>query len=227
MDMVRCPSKLVSSKVGTIVGWFYDHLARLIYAEAADWKPMHIAQLREYVDSQRKAHYLEGHFGEYIVPNWSIWKREGQLYADIEVYEEGVPSWNMPTGYVNAFPSFVPSVLRVAEALSAVGTFNRAGLVAMAEIFGQVEFKDVESHGDAEGLTEEFLKRLIAENLPTDAASDDHVGELYRTWQMPMYNLDFRQIDVPLPELQRERDALLSAEIGSELLLSAPLSLER
>ena len=98
------PAELLSSKVGTIVGWFYDHLARLIYAEAVNWKPMHIAQLRDYVDSQRKAHYLEGYAGEYIVPNWNLSRRESQLYADIDAYEDGMPGWNKPTGYVSGFP---------------------------------------------------------------------------------------------------------------------------
>src|ERR1700693_4570393 len=32
MDMVRCPQKLAASKMGAMVKWFYDHLARLIYA---------------------------------------------------------------------------------------------------------------------------------------------------------------------------------------------------
>ena len=64
MDAVRCPSCLIGSKMGNIVGWFYDHLARLIYAEAASWRPVNVAQLREYVDSSRKAHVLEGSVGE-------------------------------------------------------------------------------------------------------------------------------------------------------------------
>jgi hypothetical protein len=34
VDMVRCPRKQLSARIGTMVGWFYDHLARLIYAEA-------------------------------------------------------------------------------------------------------------------------------------------------------------------------------------------------
>jgi hypothetical protein len=46
--------------------WFYDHLARLIFAKAVSWKPMHVRQLQEYVDGERKAHYVEGDFGEYI-----------------------------------------------------------------------------------------------------------------------------------------------------------------
>jgi hypothetical protein len=43
MDAVRCPPKLVASKLNRIVGWFYDHLARLIYAEAVSWKPLNFA----------------------------------------------------------------------------------------------------------------------------------------------------------------------------------------
>lgn len=215
MDLVRCPPKLASAKVGAIIRRFYEHLARLIYADAADWKPMHVAQLRQYVDSQRKAHYLEGSVGEYIVPNWNVSKRESQLYADIEAYEDGVPGWNAPNGFVSGlFPSFVPSALRAVEALSAVGIFKRPGLLATAEIFGQLEFKDAEHRGDADRLTEELLKRVIAEGLPTEAASNDHVNALYGSWQIPMYNLDFAQIDVPLSELEEERNALLYAEAG-------------
>jgi hypothetical protein len=37
------PPKLFASNLNRIVGWFYDHLARLIYAEAVSWKPMHLA----------------------------------------------------------------------------------------------------------------------------------------------------------------------------------------
>jgi hypothetical protein len=48
MDMVHCPKKLSAPKMGVMVNWFYDHLARLIYADATSWKPMNVTQLREY-----------------------------------------------------------------------------------------------------------------------------------------------------------------------------------
>lgn len=51
----------------------------LIYAEAVSWKPMHLAQLRDYVDQQRLGEYLEGRGGEYIMPNWTIYKRSESL----------------------------------------------------------------------------------------------------------------------------------------------------
>jgi hypothetical protein len=76
VDAVRCPPELITSRLSRIVGWFYDHLARLIYAEAVSWKPTNLAELREYVDRQRRGHYLEGHAGEYIMPNWAVYQRE-------------------------------------------------------------------------------------------------------------------------------------------------------
>ena len=214
MDVVRCPSKLIPQKIGSVVGNFYDHLARLIYAEAQGWKPMHVSQLREYVDSERKAHYLEGNMGEYILPNWNVASRESLLYADIEAYEDGVPQWNKPTSYVSGLPRFAPTVLQVVEALSAVGIFSRKGLDATAEIWGQLEFRDTESHADTRRLTEQLLKRLILEGLPSETATQEDVNILYESWQMPMYHLDFKLIDVPLAELQERRDAIMWAEAG-------------
>jgi len=89
MDAVRCPRKLVASKLNKLVGWFYDHLTRLIYANATSWKPMHLAQLRNYVDRERRGHYIEGYAGEYIIPNWTTYERESRLYADVEAYQHG------------------------------------------------------------------------------------------------------------------------------------------
>jgi hypothetical protein len=96
IDAVRCPAKLISSKLNKVVGHFYDHLARLIYAEAQHWRPMHMKQLREYVDQERRAHYLEGYAGEYILPNSTVARRESVLYADIEAYENDALVWNIP-----------------------------------------------------------------------------------------------------------------------------------
>jgi hypothetical protein len=37
MDAVRCPPKLLQEKLIRIIGWFHNHLARLIYADAVAW----------------------------------------------------------------------------------------------------------------------------------------------------------------------------------------------
>ena len=89
MDAVRCPPRLVSSRLKRIIGLFYDHLARLIYAEAARWKPTHLAQLRDYVDRERRGYYVEGYAVEYIMPNWAAYSRESGLYAVVEASQDG------------------------------------------------------------------------------------------------------------------------------------------
>lgn len=214
MDMVRCPKKLTASKLGTLINWFYDHLARLIYVNATSWRPMHMTQLREYVDDTRQAHYLEGEFGEYIAPNWELSERERMLYADIEAYEDEQPMWNAPKGFSSLLPTFTPPALALAQSFAALGMFRVEGLRATAEIWNTVEFKDTQSFGDSKRLTEQLLRRLIDENLPSDEAADTDVSCLYHSWQMPMYNLDFSLLPVPLDALQHQRDSIFYAEMG-------------
>jgi hypothetical protein len=43
---VRCPPKLIAGHIGPMMGWFYNHLARLIYAEAQHWKPTNAEKLQ-------------------------------------------------------------------------------------------------------------------------------------------------------------------------------------
>ena len=214
MDIVRCPPKLVSSRIGDMLGWFYSHLARLLYVDAMNWKPAHMAQLREYVDLERRAHYVDGPVGEYIFPNSQVFSRESQLYVDIAAYEDGEPVWNAPLDHRSLFPGFTPPALLLAKALSAVGAFTVAGQKAISDIWGAVEFKVTENPHDAQRLTQATLKRLIDEKLPREDATQGHVDALYRHWQMPMYGLDFGMTDVPLADLEAEREANSWAEIG-------------
>jgi len=209
MDAVRCPPKLIASKLNRIVGWFYDHLARLIYAEAVSWKPMHLAQLREYVDRQRRGHSLEGDAGEYILPNWTIYQRESRLYVDVEAYQDGELNWNVPhhsyTGFA-LLDAFVPPALQVAAAMQQVGMFTVKGLQAVSDIWGSLEYKDREDHHDGEKLNGRLLQRLHTEGLVLDTAEEKHLAMLYRTWQIPMYNLDFSLIPVTLEELEAAQE---------------------
>jgi hypothetical protein len=61
-------------------------------------------------------------------------------------------------------------------------------------------------------LTKQLLNRLIVEGLLSEAVTKDHVSDLYHLWQMPMYHLDFKLINVPLAELLEPRDAMMAAE---------------
>jgi len=207
MDAVRCPRRLIASKMGAIVGWFYDHLSRLIYAEACSWRPGDVGELREYVDSSRKTHDLEGYVGEYIVPNWNLYERESRLYADIEADESGGLSWSNPleSAYTSDSEPFKPISLMLAETMAVLGIFTLAGLKATSEIWDEEEFAEQQGPADAHRLTRELVNRLIQEELPSEKATDEHVRTLFNFWQLPMYNLDFKKIPVSLEELEEEQ----------------------
>ena len=214
VDAVRCPDRLVSSKLSMLIGRFYGHLERLIYAQLAEWWCEDIARLRKAVEPLRKAHDLEGNIGEFIVPNSTLYQRESKLYADVEAYEDGTPVWNAPVGHSSPFGPRMPAVLAVVDAMAACGIFTLAGLRATSQVWGQLEFTDSETLRDAERLTRQLFDRLIAEGLSQEFATQDHVDTLYRHWPLPMYHVDLGPIPVTLEELKAEQDRLYWAEVG-------------
>lgn len=216
LDIVRCPQSKLDGRIGRIVKNFYSHLARLIYAKAQGWRPVNVAQLQEYIDSERQGHYLEGGMGEYILPNWSIYSRESTLYADVEQYEDGSPQWGDPKQFSSFRTYTPPSALTLVEALHAVGVFSRAGLEATSEIWSTVDFLAKEHNGHVRKLTTRLAERLDAEGLVSETATNEHVRWFNQHWQMPMYNLDFALLPASLEQLQAEREAAYWAEVGYE-----------
>lgn len=212
VDLVRCPPKKVASRVGAMMKWFYDHLARLIYAEAQDWRPVTAAQLQEYIDGQRQSHYLEGDYGEYVVENWALFQRESALYADVFADENGDVEWFGPSPGRVGLGGFLPSCFRVVDALDAFGVFSAAGVKILADVWGK---HDV--HGDVEWrLTRELyaplIERLSGAGLISERAADEHVRAIGDTWQLPMYNMDFSRISVSLDTLRERQDAFYPCE---------------
>ena len=218
MDMVRCPEPLLASRIGDMVKWFYSHLARLIYAEAVSWRPTHVEQLREYVDSHRKSHDLDGAVGEYIVPNWAMFSREGVLYADVAEFRGEDASWNDPAGHAHEslFPVPCSMALKLAEAMSLLGMFKLRGLEIAADTWGVMDFREKEGSAEAETLTQRLINRLITEELPSDQAEQEHVRLLFNMWQLPMYRLDFQLIPIPLEDLLNEQDRMLWDVVGGD-----------
>jgi len=213
MDIVRCPRKLIAGRIGTQMGWYYDHLARLLYAEACRWRPINLKELRSIIDRRRVTHYLEGGMGEYIVPNDLIYRRETRLYADIEALDDGTIQWIAPSGYTGLFEA-APDALVVAEALSVFGVFSVEGLKAVSTVWSEVDFQDETSSHESDRLIEATLQQLIDKHLSSDAANEDHLGSLYGRWQMPLYALDMKAKEVDRSILIAEQENMLWAEMG-------------
>lgn len=216
IDMVRCPAKVVATRAGAIMKTFYDHLGRMIYAEAQHWSASDIAELRGYVDEERKGHYLEGYVGEYIVPNAMRYRREARMYADIEVYENEEPQWSAPRGDGGTKGLFggPPPFLALIDAMELLGMFSRPGVQIIHDVWDAVEFGDDAHVDDSDRLKRTMLERLLQAKLIPEEAEDEHVRQIYRSWQMPMYALEFSEVAVPLEELEAQREAALWNEYG-------------
>jgi hypothetical protein len=214
MDIVRCPPNIRPSRVGPMMGWFYDHLARLIYIDAQAWKPQDTNQLQKYVDNHRKSHYLEGAIGEYIMPNWTTYSRESLLYADIITEEEGEPIWNQPQGREPMFDRGDPFPWQLCQALRDMGAFTRGGLDCVSSVWSQTDFAATEHWRDTERLTYKMLLALEHAKLISENACESQLPILYHHWQLPMYRIDLKRIEVSLEDLKAQRDANLWSQVG-------------
>ena len=62
-------------------------------------------------------------------------------------------------------------------------------------------------------LYQELAERLEAAGLITEHATSDHERTLINTWQLPMYNMNFAKISVPLERLREQREANIPYEV--------------
>ena len=213
VDIIRCPRKTVAARIGPMMRWFYDHLARLIYAEAQGWKPINAQQLQEYINHDRKSHYLEGEYGEFIMENWALFQRESTLYADVFSNEDADPMWNSPLRKIVPAGGHLPNSYSLVEALEAFGVFTVKGLKVMAGVWGRHDVKGDVEWSLTRDLYPELVQGLEAAGLITEHATADHARTLSDTWQLPMYNMDFAKISVPLERLHEEREAQIPYDI--------------
>jgi hypothetical protein len=100
-----------------------------------------VAQLQEYIDSERQSHYLEGNYSEYIMPNSTLFCRESSLYADVIGNEDADPVWSSPVREMVRFGGFEPASYQVANALAAFGGFTVPGLKILRDVWGEVNFE--------------------------------------------------------------------------------------
>ena len=75
-------------------------------------------------------------------------------------------------------------------------------------------FTEHETCADAEGLTEQLLKRLEKENLVPEAATQDDASYLVREWQIPMYDFELGLIEVPMEDLKAMQEGTRWGAIG-------------
>ncbi len=215
LDYARCPLGL-SDRAQELVRAFYDHGARALYAEACRWTAYDVEMLRGYVDQSRASHFVEGDYGQWIIPNWETYKREAVMYADLSRVDSGALVWSDPRGWPQPTlgTRFAPPALRLVRALGRLGFYDKRALALFADVWRPHAFTSAE-HGSqmAERLMEKTLAGFIHRGLVTERATDDDVRTAYRSWPLPMYAIDVRERQVSLDALRAEQAAQLHREM--------------
>jgi hypothetical protein len=214
LDYVRCPLGLSEFAQRTL-SKFYDHGTRLIYADACHWRPTDLNELREYVDRERRSHYLEGFAGEYILPNSNIYQRESRLYADLTRQQDGSFIWNDPESSIGYDSPWIlsPAAIRVARSLAKFGAFNAQGLAIIHRIWAAQSFTGPEHAMRCDELIRETLKALIEANLVSADAEERDARVIYGSWQMPMYAIDTKSTEASLEDLHAAQERELYAQM--------------
>lgn len=214
LDVVRCPPHVVMRRIGPLMDAFYDHMARLIWADACHWSAANLAELQGYLDHDRQTHYLDGPLGvDFIFPNEALDDRNALLYADIASYEDGDLFWSAPSAD-HSYTGMLLFAVQVVDALERAGAMTGRGLEIVAKVWGKTEFEVSNTWHDVRALIHETLVALQDAGVVSADLSDDDVQEIYRRWQMPMYHADFKPIKITMDEVERKRAAALAAEMG-------------
>ena len=96
IDAIRCP-RLPQDRRACQLGRFNEHLAKGLYAEAAQMRPSDLRQLQEYLNPYRHELYLDGpNDVDWIFRNEIIEERESSLYVDYVEGNDGL-YWSDPT----------------------------------------------------------------------------------------------------------------------------------
>lgn len=191
IDAVRCPKTFPER--GRHLGYFHDHLARGIYARLADARPIDLAELQRYAESERETLYLDGpNDVDWIFRNRILAGREETMYVDyVETSERH--KWLAPRNdeflVIGPSSSIAPFALTISNALYKTGMTSPNGLAVVAKIWRPVKVHSGLRWEEVEAKNRETLKELEHKRLPNPDYSNVY-GQVVQRWPFPLYTLD-------------------------------------
>ena len=139
IDAVRCPRRLAKIRARQL-GYFNNHLTRGIYASLSDARPIDLAELERYADSERKSLYLDGpNDVDCIFRNRTLARREEAIYVDYIEDDDGHHWLGPRDDDVFLHLDMAPSQLKICQALHRTGMTTPAGLAVVAKIWRRVK----------------------------------------------------------------------------------------
>ena len=209
VDAVRCPRKNQKERSRTL-GYFYDHLAKGIFADACTWRPVDFAEVMRNVNYDRQEFYLDGpNDVDWIFPNAIRQRREDELYVgyvrrDEEEGDESECYWASPPAerFIGAVVRYrAPAVIDLARALNEAGVTTSGGLSVVADIWRAIDVRAEMRCAELERLNWRTLEVMEKRGV-LQPASDHGYALIHRGWGFPLWPLDLRVLKVDKEKLQ-------------------------
>lgn len=212
LDMARIPHS--QAMLNAACDYFYDHLARSIYARVHSGNPDHFGETAQYIESMRASHYVDGPTGaDWIFRNDLQRERDTALYVDYEEVEPGKFSWT--GGHLEYLSSHQP-VTDLVLAMKASGLLTSEGIRVVADTWNGVEFDNSSRWDVCWDLNCKILNELFNKDLngvePAAREEFKHArakaGEtVAQGWTFPLLHLDLTIDNVREEEIQEAQRA--------------------
>ena len=215
IDAVRCPSNKPNEKRRTL-GYFYDHLAKGIYAALCSWSLETFAQVVKQVSSECEQFYLDGPNNfDWIFENRIKSEREFIQYVDFvcDDTEEtetspGERYWQSPPAAANISLYHTPRIICLAKALQRINATSAFGLSIIARIWREFEPRSESSTSELIKMNAFTVQTLEDKGLFSADAYEDRCLICQR-WMFPLWPLDLKKRDVKKSDLRQDRNVRL------------------
>ena len=194
MDVVRC--KRASCEFSRQLKYFYDHLAKRIYAWSCTSNQSDLLSVRKTIEFFRKESYIHPGTGELLQDGEQIPdEREDTLYIDC-LEEEGELKWTTPARIDEVYQRLglpKPYALLVIGALHYSGFTSGAALRIIADRWRKVEITDDYDYARLSQSIKDTIEDMRRADLLT-ADAEDHLPIIQERWFFPLYGLELTRM---------------------------------
>jgi hypothetical protein len=168
-------------------------------------RPADFREVRERVDWLRQSHYLDGPNNvDWMFRNQLIAERENSLYVDY-VHEEEGDRWTTPASKEGVDFGVDTGVQDLVGALHRTGCTSRTGLEIVAAAWTGQPIDDDTHWQDVAAVNRSLVEDLAKRgHALTDATADD-ARRVIEQWHFPLADIDLKEIEVPLEQLEASR----------------------
>ena len=187
---------------GRLVGAFYSHLARGIYVSVVGGSPAGLREVRNYVETLRASHHLDGpNDFDWIFRNEIEAHREELFYVDYVNSDDG-PLWLTPASRDELPLWSVSRIVDLAVSLDLTGLLSVEGLGLVEETWRDVDVVDGTHWSVIRAANVDVLNAAQNSGLFSPDLGRSDLELVLEHWTFPLYGLDLTRVKVREADLR-------------------------